>query len=158
MITTVIGFKWNLEVQVTRKHLPRSVWSFPSMRFPFSLFEENEDEGWLQDFSDPSGLSVYEDDNHVYVEAALPGLKAEEIEMTFEKGVLWIKAERKEEVEDKNKKFYRKATSNFSYRVAVPGDVDENHEPEARFANGMLKVIFSKSKKIEPKKIQIKKG
>ena len=128
------------------------------MRFPFSLFEENEDEGWLQDFSDPSGLSVYEDADNVFVEAALPGLRAEAIEMTFEKGILWIKAEKKDEVEDKNKKFYRKATSNFSYRVAIPGDVDENREPEAIYADGMLKVIFSKSKKHEPKKIQIKKG
>ena len=128
------------------------------MRFPFSLFEENEDEGWLQDFSDPSGLSVYEDKDSVYVEAALPGLKAEEIEMTFEKGILWIKAEKKEEIEDKSKKFYRKATSNFSYRVAVPGDVDENREPEAVYSDGMLQVIFSKSKKNEPKKILIKKG
>ena len=127
------------------------------MRFPFSLFEENEDEGWLQDFSDPSGLSVYEDENNVFVEAALPGLKAEEIEMTFEKGILWIKAEKKEEAEDKSKKFYRKATSTFSYRVAVPGDVDENREPEAVYSDGMLQVIFSKSKKHEPKKITIKK-
>ncbi len=143
---------------MARKHLPRSVWSFPSMRFPFSLFEENEEEGWLQDFSDPSGLSVYEDKDNVFVEAALPGMKTEEIEMTFEKGILWIKAEKKEEVEDKNKKFYRKATSNFSYRVAVPGDVDENRDPEAVYADGILMVVFSKSKKNEPKKILIKKG
>ena len=143
---------------MSRKHLPRSVWSFPSMRFPFSLFEENEEEGWLQDFSDPSGLSVYEDENNVFVEASLPGLKAEEIEMTFEKGILWVKAEKKEEVEDKTKKYYRKATSAFSYRVSVPGDIDENREPEALFIDGMLKVIFSKSKKHEPKKIRIKKG
>lgn len=142
---------------MSRKYLPRSVWSFPSMRFPFSLFEENADEGWLQDFSDPSGLSVYEDEKSVFIEAALPGLKSDEIEMTFEKGVLWIKAEKKEEVDDKNKKFYRKATSTFSYRVAVPGDVDENREPEAIYADGMLNVTFAKSKKHEPKKIQIKK-
>ncbi len=143
---------------MARKHLPRSVWSFPSMRFPFSLFEESEEEGWLQDFSDPSGLSVYEDENTITVEASLPGLKLDEIEMTFEKGVLWIKGEKSEEVEEKNKKYYRKATSSFSYRVAVPGDIDEHREPEALFANGMLKVIFSKTKTHEPKKIQIKKG
>ncbi len=143
---------------MSRKHLPRSVWSFPSMRFPFSLFEENEEEGWLQDFSDPSGRSAYEDENNVFVEASLPGLKDEEIEMTFEKGILWGKSEKQEEVADKTKKYSRKATSAFAYRVSVPGDIDENREPEALFIDGMLKVIFSKSKKHEPKKIRIKKG
>ena len=56
-----------------------------------------EGDGWLHEFSDLSGLSVSEDENHVFVEAALPGLKADEIEMTFDKGILWIKAEKKEE-------------------------------------------------------------
>ena len=143
---------------MSRKHLPRTVWSFPSMRFPFSLFEENEEEGWLQDFSDPSGLSVSEDEHNVYIEAALPGIKTEEIEMTFERGTLWIKAEKKEEVEDKSKKFYRKATNTFSYRVAVPGEIEEHQQPEAVFKDGMLKITFPKTKKSEPKKIQIKKG
>jgi HSP20 family protein len=143
---------------MSRKPLPRSAWSFPSVRFPFSLFEEGEDEAWLQDFSDPSGLSVSEDEQNVYVEAALPGIKADEIEMTFEKGVLWIKAERKDEQEDKGRKFYRKATNTFSYRIAIPGEVDEIQQPDATFINGMLKVAFPKTQKKEPKKIPIKKG
>ncbi|HKY99812.1 MAG TPA: Hsp20/alpha crystallin family protein [Rhabdochlamydiaceae bacterium] len=128
------------------------------MRFPFSLLDEGEEEGWLQDFSDPSGLSVYEDEKSITIEAALPGLNADEIEMTFDKGILWIKGEKKEEEKEKNKKYYRKAISTFSYRVAVPGDIDEQVEPDAVFKDGMLKVYFPKSTKTEPKKIGIKKG
>ncbi|HAZ16261.1 MAG: hypothetical protein A2Y28_01800 [Chlamydiae bacterium GWC2_50_10] len=143
---------------MARKYLPRSFWSFPSTRFPFSLFEENEEEGWIHDFSDPSGLSVYEDEEHVYVDASLPGIQAGEIEMTFEKGILWIKAEKQEEHEEKHKKYYRKATSAFSYRVAIPGEIEERREPEALFKEGILKVTFQKSKKSETKKIPIKKG
>ncbi len=141
---------------MTRKLVPRSTWSFPSFRFPFSLFEGNEEEAWGGDFSDLSGLSVSEDEKHVYIEAALPGIKPEDVEVTFDKGILWIKAERKEEIEDKNKKFYRKATSSFSYHVAVPGNVDENQQPEASVKNGMMKVTFAKAQKPPLRKIPIK--
>lgn len=138
-----------------KKVAPRS---FPRYRFPFSLFEDFEDDWSLQEFSSLSGLSVSEDDSHVYVEAALPGLSPEEVEMIFEKGILWIKGEKKEESEDKKKKYYRKAMSSFSYRVAVPGDVDESKEPDAVCKNGVLKIVFFKSKKGSSKKIPIKKG
>ncbi len=141
---------------MAKKLIPRSSWSFPSLRFPFSLFEEN-DEDWIQDFSDLSGLTVSEDDKCVYVEAALPGIKPEEVEVTFEKGILWIKAEKKE-TETKTKKYYRKATSQFSYRIAVPGNIDETKQPEAEMKHGMMRVAFPKSQGSEPKKIPIKTG
>lgn len=140
---------------MTRKMIPRSLWSFPMLRFPFSLLDEGE-EGWMENYTEPSGLSVSEDENSVYIEAAVPGLKPEEIEMTFEKGILWIKGEKKEEAEDKNKKFYRKALSTFSYRIAVPNNIDESKQPEATCKNGILHITFSKATKAQPKKIPIK--
>jgi HSP20 family protein len=47
-------------------------------------------------------MSVSEDKNHVYIEAHLPGLKTDDIELSFERGVLWIKGEKKEEVLSKS--------------------------------------------------------
>lgn len=132
--------------------------AFPRLRFPFSLFEDFEDDWDVHEFSNLSGLSVYEDEGHFNVEAALPGLTPEEVDMTFEKGILWIKGEKKEETEDKKKKYYRKAMSHFSYRIAVPGDVDEHVEPEAICKNGVLKVTFFKTNKRTSKKIPIKNG
>lgn len=138
------------------EELPKKV--FPRSRFPFSLFENIEDDWDFHEFTSPSGLSVSEDDQHVFIEAALPGIKIDEIEMTFDKGILWIKAEKKEETEDKKKKFYRKAMSSFSYRVAVPGEIEESKQPEASCKNGILKVTFSKTKGGTSKKIPIKEG
>jgi len=132
--------------------------NFPRPRFPFSLFENVEDDWDLHEFSSPSGLGVSEDDNHVYIEAALPGIKTEEIDMVFDKGILWIKAEKEDETEDKKKKYYRKSMSSFSYRIAVPGDIDEFKEPDAICKNGVLKVTFFKTKKGLSKKIPIKEG
>ena len=142
-----------------KKLEPRSFWSFPRMRHPLFLFDNFDDDWDVHEFSNLSGLSVYEDDDHVYVEAALPGILPEEIEMIFDKGVLWIKAEKKQESEDKKKKFYRKAMRSFSYRIAVPGEVDESKDPEALCKNGVLKATFFKTKKgPTTKKIPIKEG
>jgi len=53
-------------------------------------------------------------------------------------------------------KYYRKATSSFSYRVAVPGEIDLNVEPEAESKHGVMRVIFAKHPKMQPKKITVK--
>src|SRR5690348_3535081 len=64
---------------------------------------------------DGQGLNVYEENNNFIVEAAIPGLKEEEIEINIHKGVLRIKGEKKEEKSDKEKKYYRKSYNSFSY-------------------------------------------
>jgi len=139
-----------------KKQVSRSFWSFPRSRVPFSLLESMDDDWNLNEFSNPSGLSVSEDDDNVYIEASLPGIKPDEIDLSFKNGILWIKAEKKEEIEDKKKKFYRKAMGSFSYRIAVPGDIDESEEPQAYCKNGVLKVVFSIDRKGPIKKIPIR--
>lgn len=123
---------------------------------PFLSFPFWEEDTWGLDIPAQTGLSVSEDKNHVYVEAHLPGLKSEDIELSFERGVLWIRGEKKEEQEDKKKRYYRRASSSFSYRLQVPGQIDEKKEPEATYKDGVLKVSFAKTSGTEPKKIAIK--
>lgn len=131
--------------------MPRSFWNVPTRLS--SILDEDD---W-QSFLPSSGLTVSEDDRHVYVEAAMPGLDADKVEVTFDKGVLWVRGNKEESEEDKNKKFYRKASSSFSYRVAVPGDIDEKAEPDASYKNGVMKVTFAKTPVSEPKKINVRK-
>lgn len=133
-----------------QKYLPQA------LRF-FSPFFDEDEEGVFSKmpFTRESGLTVSEDDSHIHVEAAVPGLKAGDIEVTFENGVLWIKGERKEEERDRNKKFYKKAMSSFSYHLAIPSQIDSSKEPEAVLENGIMKVTFSKIKKETPKKIHV---
>lgn len=129
-------------------------------RNPLSYFTPWFDEDWFPSFGirEASGLSISEDDANIYVEAALPGLKAEEIAITYDKGMLWIKGERQEEEKDKKRSFYRKASSSFSYHLNVPGNVDEKREPEASYKDGIMTVTFKKAKESEPKQIKVKKG
>lgn len=132
------------------KHLPGFFHSFST---PFDIFDE-EDE---LDFpiKTASNVSLSEDKNNFYVEAALPGLKAEEIDISLDKNVLWIKGEKKEE--EKDKKYYKKASSSFSYRIVIPVDIDEKKEVEATYKDGIMKVTFHKKSVSQPQKINVKK-
>ena len=101
-------------------------------------------------------LSVWEEKEDVVVEAPLPGIKPEEVEINFEKGTLTIRAERKEEKEDKEKKYFHKSASSFVYRLSIPGEIDDSIEPEAKLNEGVLQIRFKKQKRSLPKKIHVK--
>ena len=40
--------------------------------------------------------------------------------------------------------------------MAIPGNVDENQDPEAIYKNGIMKVTFNKVPEPQPKKIAVK--
>lgn len=131
--------------------IPRSFWELPISRVS-SLWEDLLEETRMDTI--PSGLSVSEDEKRFYVDAALPGIDPQDIEVNFDRGILHINGQTKEE--EKGKKFYRKATSSFSYRVALPGEVEAKATPQASFKNGMIKVVFEKTAALKPKKIEVK--
>lgn len=132
--------------------VPNPFWRHPD-RF-VSLFDEDDNLPMWSPAA--SGLQVSEDETHVYVEAALPGVDPHDIEVTFDKGMLWIKGEGKVEEKDTKRTFYRKTSQSFSYRVAIPGDVDEAKEPEANCKNGVMTIAFTKVPEKQPKKIAVK--
>jgi len=132
--------------------IPRRMLSFPSIP---SLWDDDDD--WLTAPSTQSGLSVSEDDKNVYIEASVPGIDPDNIEVSYQDGHVWIHGEVKEEQKDKSRKYYRQARQSFSYRIAVPGDVDTNKEPEATYKNGVMTVAFAKSPANQPKRIKVKK-
>ncbi len=132
--------------------VPNNWFSFPSIKIP-SIWEDDD---WLAGVTSASGLSISEDENNIYIETSLPGIDPQNIDITFQDGYLWVRGEEKEEDKDKNRKYYRHSSKAFSYRVAVPGDIDINSEPQATYKHGIMTVAFMKSPKSQPKKIQIK--
>lgn len=108
----------------------------------------------LQNNLKEQGLIIYTEKNNIVVEAPLPGLKQEEINVTFNNGVLWIKGDQKQEVKDKT--FYTESTRSYSYRVVLPDNVDEKQEPNATYTDGILKIVFPKAKTSEAKQITVK--
>ena len=86
---------------MTTSLIPKRLLSFPSLSLPNFW---NEDEEWLTSPSTQSGLSIYEDDHKVYIEASVPGIDPKNVDVTFQDGYLWIQGETKEEEEDKKKR------------------------------------------------------
>lgn len=103
-----------------------------------------------------TNLDLYETEDEVVVKANVAGVDSDDIDLTFEKGVLWIKAEKSAEEKDAEKQFYSKSSWNYSYKVSVPGMLDMNQEPEAEVENGVLSVTFKKAEASKPKKLSIK--
>jgi HSP20 family protein len=101
-------------------------------------------------------LDVYETKDEVVVKANVAGIDPDKVEITFDKGVLTLSGQ--EETEEKEgKKYYKRATRSYSYRVAIPGNIDLAKEPEAKVNHGIVSVTFKKAEEEKPKKISIKK-
>lgn len=137
--------------------IPRNLLSFPSIRVPVAwedLWEDLE-EMRLGLPLDRRGLSIYEDDKNVCVEADVPGVDPKNIEVTFDKGMLWIRGEAREEEKEK-RKYYRKSMRSYSYCMTVPGSVDITKEPKVSYKDGVLTAMFAKSPKAAPRKIPVR--
>jgi HSP20 family protein len=122
----------------------RSFWRWPSIW---------DEEDWGITTTD--NLDVYETENSVIVKASVAGVDPKKVDVTFEKGILTIQAV-KEEEEKKGKKYYKKASRSYSYRVAVPGNIDSKKEPKAEIDKGIVTVTFKKTAEAKPKKIEVK--
>lgn len=120
------------------------------MRWP-SIWDE-EDWGLTPATSDQ--LDIFETDNEVVVRANVAGVDDDKVDITYQKGVLTITASETEEKKE-GKKFYQKASRSYSYRVAVPGNVDAKAEPKAEIDKGVVEVRFVKAEEAKPKKIAV---
>lgn len=103
------------------------------------------------------GLGISSDDKNVYIEAQVPGLNASDVDVSIDsEGVLWIKGEKVEE-EKKERQYYKKAQTSFSYCIPLRNEVDTSQEPQAHFKNGVMKITFPKRKEKQgsAKKIKV---
>ncbi len=107
----------------------------------------------------PYGVDVREDQDHLYVEAELPGFKKEEVDITLESGTLSITAERKEETENASENkgewlLKERRYSRFSRSFNLPPTVDEN-VVDAKLVDGVLKITLNKKEETKPRKISV---
>lgn len=105
-----------------------------------------------------SGVRIYEENNQLVVEVPLPGIDFQDIDVTLNKGVLWVKGESKEEEKDQQRKFYHFAKRSYSTSIVLPTQIDEKQEPKALYEDGILKINLQLARQAETKKIQVKQG
>ena len=100
-------------------------------------------------------VNVWEDRDNLYVEAELPGLQLDDIELLVMGDELTIKGERKEVCED-GVSCHRKERGGGSFgRVfRLPVGVDAE-KVEAMLCDGVLTVTMPKAEKAKPRKINV---
>ena len=124
------------------------------------LLWDDEEETQFPALTLTEGLDVYEDDDNVVVKAAVPGISEDNVEITFENGVLSIKARDEESEEEKKKKkvvYRRDRVVSFSYTTTLPRPVDEK-SIVAEVENGVLTVTAKIAEAAKPKRITVKKA
>lgn len=132
-------------------------WGFPSA-FDDSNWPTLTNWNDFIDF-DTSGIDIYETDDSVIVEAQVPGIKEDAVEVTIEGNVLTISAKKEESEEEKEKKktVYKSTRQySFNYSTSLPRMV-EGDKAEAEVENGVVKVTVPKIEEEKPKKIEVKK-
>ncbi len=120
---------------------------------PLQLFEDVFNDKVSPFFSSmmaPSfKVDISEDENAIYIEADMPGVKKEDVKVSMDGDVLCISAERTQNEEEKKKGYHRIERSWGSLsRTFTVGDNVDAEQIDAAYDNGVLKI---KLPKMEPK-------
>ena len=105
------------------------------------------------DYDWTPSVDISETEKEYLIKAALPAVKKEDVEVTYEDGMLTLSGERRKEEEQKGEKFHRVESfyGNFSRSFELPDAVDpETITAEAK--EGVLTVHVPKTK-VETKKL-----
>ena len=102
-------------------------------------------------------LDVVAEDDKILVKATLPGIKAEDIDVTVEDDLLTIKGETKEEHEERGDKYLlrERRAGSFYRAIRLPDTVDTDNV-ETSFADGVLTIAFLKAEAKRAKRLEIK--
>ena len=100
-------------------------------------------------------VDIHEDENHIYVEAELPGFKREEIEVNFDQGVLTINASRQSEEQQGETHLNERRFTRVSRRFSMPNTVDTG-KVQAKLEDGVLRLTLPKREEVKPRRIEVK--
>lgn len=102
-------------------------------------------------------MNVAEDKDNYYVRAELPGLRADELDISVTGDTLSISGERKLPVENEKAQYHRREreAGRFSRIVSLPAQMDTG-KVEARCTDGVLTVVLPKAEAARPKQIAVK--
>jgi HSP20 family protein len=104
---------------------------------------------------------VAESEHEIRVVCELPGMQANEVELSLENNVLTISGEKREVRREGGKEdryhLTERRWGRFSRSFVLPREVDSEHI-EANFENGVLTVTIPKSERAKPRRIQVRGG
>ena len=102
-------------------------------------------------------VDIAETDKTFEIKAEIPEVNKEDVKVTVHNGVLTIQGDRKQEAEEKGKKFHRveRFYGSFTRCFTLPDNVDEA-KISASFKGGMLNLQIQKTEEEKPKSIEVK--
>jgi HSP20 family protein len=102
-------------------------------------------------------VDIVETPEEYLVKAELPEINKEDVHVSVEQGVLRMSGERKQEHDEKNRKYHRveRVYGSFMRSFVLPENVDES-KLRADFKDGILNVHLPKAEKAKPRSVEIK--
>lgn len=106
-------------------------------------------------WSEPT-LDVYETPETVVVQAAVPGVKADQVEITVQGNYLAISGQTKSESQTEEKNYLRRESRSgtFSRMIELPAGL-QTDKADAKFEDGVVTITFPKAEQVKPKKITV---
>jgi HSP20 family protein len=104
-------------------------------------------------------LDISERKDAYLVTVELPGVEADDLDITLEDGLLTIQGERHFAHDSSEQQFHRVERRYGAFRRAItlPAQV-QAEQVEASFDNGVLQIVVPKMEEAKPKRIQVRPG
>lgn len=101
-------------------------------------------------------VDVFDSRDAVVIKADLPGLRAEDVEVSLEENVLTLRGERKPDAAPEDEEIFRieRPAGRFERMVALPQSI-RDEECTAEFAAGVLTVRVPKRVAPQPRRVPI---
>jgi len=100
-------------------------------------------------------ICVWEDEQNMFVEVELPGVKKEDLDLHIEKNVLTISATRSDSGVQRQYLYNERRYGKAERSVRIPETVDAE-KVEAQLDAGVLYVSLAKKPETQPKQIKVK--
>jgi len=104
-------------------------------------------------------LDISERKDAYLVTVELPGVEADDLEITLEDGLLTIQGERQFAHDSSEQQFHRVERRYGAFRrsITLPAQV-QAEQIEASFDNGVLQIVVPKMEEAKPQRIQVRPG
>jgi HSP20 family protein len=99
-------------------------------------------------------LAMWEDDDHIWIEAELPGVAEEDVAITVRNDMLFLRGELKP-VAGRRYLYNGRSYGRFERAIALPGAI-ETDGARATLKDGVLLLDLPKSPAAKPRKIELR--
>jgi HSP20 family protein len=102
-------------------------------------------------------VDIKEESDRFVIQADVPGVKPDDIEITMENGILSLSGRRETEARDQERGYRRveRVHGQFFRRFTLP-DTADAESIEAHFTHGVLEVVIPKLPQVQPRRISVK--